>query len=66
MRDPIEQYVHDRGCELRAAASEHRLAAGKRDADRSPSTLVRLYARIWWASRPRAAVWAPSLLDARS
>ncbi|MEJ3657688.1 hypothetical protein WEH80_32465 [Actinomycetes bacterium KLBMP 9759] len=62
MRDPIEQYVHDRGCELQAAASEHRLAAAVRRSAAGPSVLLRLYARVWWASRPRAAVWAPHLL----
>ncbi|OZM81980.1 hypothetical protein [Pseudonocardia sp. MH-G8] len=46
----------------RADAEHHRLVRACRRG-RRPSRLVRLYARLWWASRPRAATWAPGLFD---
>jgi hypothetical protein len=52
--------VARRGAELRAAAAAYRL---RRECRRRPALPVRIYARLWWASRPRAAVWAPALLD---
>jgi hypothetical protein len=43
-------------------ADEHRLRVlAERPA--RPSLLLRLYARVWWASRPRAERWTPMLLD---
>ncbi len=58
--DPIEHLVHQRGAELRAAADEHRRA--RRQA--RPTLPLRLYSRLWWSARPRAAAWTPGLLPA--
>jgi hypothetical protein len=51
--------------ELEAVAARRRLVRAAQGAGRrrGPSPLARLYARIWWASRPRARSWAPTLLD---
>lgn len=57
--------VHDaRHAELVAAAAHARLVRRCR-APRRPGPVVRLYARLWWASRPRASVWSGALLPAR-
>jgi hypothetical protein len=65
--DPFafEMYVRMRRRELQTAAAAHRAA---RDCARGtgPSPVLRLYARLWWASRPRAAAWIPGLFDPRS
>lgn len=60
--DPRLHLAHLRAAELQAAAAAHRLARTCRR-DRRPALPVRLYARLWWASRPRAATWAPALFD---
>jgi hypothetical protein len=62
--DPLEQYVHLRREELEAAAAAHRLARRSRSA--RPSLVLRIYARLWWASRPRAAAWTPGLFGPHS
>ncbi|HLU59779.1 MAG TPA: hypothetical protein VKZ81_30330 [Pseudonocardia sp.] len=49
--------VQVRRCELERAAAEHRSARRGRRAD-PPSPLLRRYARLWWAARPRVASWA--------
>jgi hypothetical protein len=46
-----------------AAAAHRRLVRACRRAGRRPSPVLRLYARVWWASRPRAAAWTPGLFD---
>jgi hypothetical protein len=65
--DPFafEMYERMRRRELQTAAAAHRTA---RDCARAtgPSPVLRLYARLWWASRPRAAAWIPGLFDPRS
>ena len=62
--DPLELYTHLRRQELEAAAAAHRRARLFRAAGhRRPSRALRLYARLWWATRPRAAAWTPGLLD---
>ena len=48
-----------RRAELEAAATRHRRERALRRADRRPSPVLRLYARLWWASRPRVAAWGP-------
>jgi hypothetical protein len=53
-----------RHAELVAEADRARLAARCRG-PRRPGPLVRLYARLWWASRPRASAWAGALLPVR-
>jgi hypothetical protein len=61
MIDPYGHLAYLRAADLQRAADEHRrhlLAT----APRGPSLLLRLYTRAWWASRPRAERWAPSLL----
>ena len=66
--DPLEHHARLRRRDLEAEAAAHRLA---RECTRSarvvrgarPSLVLRLYARLWWASRPRAAAWAPGLFD---
>lgn len=55
------QYGHLRHEDLLAAAAEHRSARACRR-PRAPLAL-RLYARLWWASRPRVETWPPALLD---
>jgi hypothetical protein len=62
--DVLEYFTHDRSRDLEAAATAHRLRRACRRADARPSPAVRPYARLWWASRPRAAVWATGLFDA--
>jgi hypothetical protein len=61
--DPFEQYLHVRRRDLEAAAAAHRRARACRAASRRPSPALRLYARLWWASRPRAAAWTPGLFE---
>jgi hypothetical protein len=63
--DPLEHHAHLRRRELEAAAAAHRLARDCTGPAR-PSLALRLYARLWWASRPRAAAWTPGLFDPRS
>lgn len=64
--DSHEQLVRLRRKEMEAAAAAHRLRKQCRGpaADARPSPALRLYARLWWASRPRAAAWTPALFDA--
>jgi hypothetical protein len=66
MIDPYGHLAYLRAQELRRAADAHRLRALAQRAARPPrpSLLLRLYARAWWASRPRAERWTPMLLDA--
>jgi hypothetical protein len=60
---PLEHFARLRGQEMEAAAAAHRLARECRGVRRAgPSRALRLYARLWWASRPRAAAWTPGLL----
>ncbi len=54
------------GRDREAAAAHWRLVRECRAASCRPSLAVRLYARLWWASRPRAAAWTPGLFDPRS
>jgi hypothetical protein len=62
--DPFQQLVHLHRAEMEAAAAAHRLLRQRRAAlRRRPSPALRLYARLWWASRPRAEAWAPALLE---
>jgi hypothetical protein len=64
-----EMYVRMRRRELETAAVAHRTArdcARRRARVAGPSPVLRLYARLWWASRPRAAAWIPGLFDPRS
>jgi hypothetical protein len=42
--------------DMERAAARHRLA---RSVHRGSSPVLRLYARIWWASRPRVDAWGP-------
>jgi hypothetical protein len=49
-----------------AAAADWRRARVCRGARRRPSVALRLYARLWWASRPRAAAWTPGLFGPHS
>jgi hypothetical protein len=52
--------------ELQRAADRYRLAARCRPARPGPSPLLRLYARLWWASRPRVGAWGPPPTPATS
>jgi hypothetical protein len=63
--DPLEHHVHLRRRELETAAAAHRLARQCARPAR-PSLVLRLYARLWWASRPRAAAWTPGLFGPHS
>lgn len=54
------EFPHLRHAELLAEAAAHRR---HRPRTPRPSRVLRLYARLWWASRPRAAAWVPTLLD---
>lgn len=62
--DTFHYLAHFRAAELQTAASLHRMARDARRDPRPARRIARLYARLWWASRPRAAAWAPALLDA--
>ena len=63
--DPNAELARLHRADLLAAAQQHRLArASARPGRPARAPLVlRLYARIWWASRPRAAAWTPSLFS---
>jgi hypothetical protein len=62
--NPLEFHVHLRRRQLEDAAAAHRLARECRRAQAArPSPFLRVYARLWWASRPRAAAWTPGLFD---
>ncbi|MCO1660170.1 hypothetical protein [Pseudonocardia humida] len=52
--------------ELERAAARHRVARGCRPARTGPSPLLRLYARLWWASRPRVGAWGAPPLPSRA
>lgn len=56
--DPTYGHLHRE--ELLAASAEHRLA---RTCRRRPSPALRLYMRVWWASRPRVETWPRALLE---
>lgn len=45
--------------ELEEAAAHYRRGRAARAADRVPSPLLRAYARLWWAGRPRVGAWGP-------
>lgn len=60
--DVSNYLAHFRADELQTAATAYHLAKQSR---RPRRRIARLYARLWWASRPRAATWAPVLLEAR-
>lgn len=55
------QYGHLRHEELLAAAAGHRLARACRRP--RPPLALRLYARLWWAGRPRVETWPRALGD---
>lgn len=57
-----EDLVRLHRAELLDAAERHRLARAVARARRRPSPVVRLYARLWWAGRPRR--WTVALFDA--
>lgn len=59
--DTFQYLAHFHADELRSAAADHNRAMPPRVPRRR---IGRLYARLWWASRPRAATWAPALLEA--
>jgi hypothetical protein len=59
--DPIELYVQQRRREMEADARVQRQLREPRALCRRPSPVLRLYARLWWASRPR--VWTPALFE---
>ena len=65
MFDVHGELAHLHAMERRRAADAHRLAMIATVRRPRPSRLLRLYARLWWASRPRAARWAPGLLELR-
>ena len=48
-----------RRAELEEAAAHYRRHRAVRSATRGPSPTMRLYARLWWATRPRAGAWGP-------
>ena len=63
MIDPYGQLARLHAQELRRVADERRLR--RLATHRRPSLLMRVYARLWWASRPRVGSWAPALVDPR-
>lgn len=65
MFDVHGELAHHHAMERRRAADEHRLAMLAAASEERPSRLLRLYARLWWASRPRTAHWAPGRLELR-
>jgi hypothetical protein len=48
-----------RRAEFEEAAAHYRRLRVVRRAARGPSPLLRAYARLWWAGRPRAGAWGP-------
>lgn len=50
--------AHLHAAECHRAAAEYRLAGAARGP--RPRRLLRLYARLWWASRPRPLPWVPA------
>jgi hypothetical protein len=46
-----------RRTELEEAATHYRRQRAVRSATHGPSPLLRLYTRLWWASRPRVDAW---------
>jgi hypothetical protein len=46
-----------RRSELEEAAAHYRRRRAVRSAARGPSPLLRLYTRLWWATRPRVDAW---------
>lgn len=64
MESPFSLPHELRHAELVAAADRARLVRRARG-PRRPGPVVRLYARLWWASRPRASRWSGELLPAR-
>jgi hypothetical protein len=66
--DPLAHEMHvvqARRQELEAVAATFRMAR-RCTRPAGPSLVLRLYARLWWASRPRTAAWAPGLFGPRS
>jgi DNA-nicking Smr family endonuclease len=57
--DPHARLAAIRGAEYEADAAHHRRVRTARRAGRGPSPVLRLYTRLWWASRPRVAAWGP-------
>ncbi|MBC8091918.1 MAG: hypothetical protein H7Y15_08265 [Pseudonocardia sp.] len=53
-------YGHLRRHDLLAEAAEHRVHR----AGRHPGLALRLYMRVWWASRPRVESWPRGVLEA--
>lgn len=65
MFDVHGELAHHHVMERRRAADEHRLRMLAAGPGTRPSALVRLYTRLWWASRPRTAAWAPGRPELR-
>lgn len=61
--DAFQYIAQFHAMDLRAEADRHRLARASRPATGQRRPIAALYARLWWASRPRATTWAPALLD---
>ena len=57
--DGFEAVAAARRAELERDAARYRLARRCRANTRKPSPVLRLYARIWWATRPRVDAWGP-------
>ena len=60
--DPIAHVGHPPREEFLARAAHHRLARSCRPDRPRISLLLRLYARLWWASRPRVDAWPRAVL----
>lgn len=63
--DPWMQLTAARMRDLHHEAEAHRLARGCRPPPVPRARIRRVYARLWWAARPRAAAWIPGLLEGR-
>ena len=63
--DPNAELARLHRADLLAAAEHARLARSAARPSRAsrPPLVLRLYARLWWASRPRAAAWTPGLFS---
>ncbi|HZG90286.1 MAG TPA: hypothetical protein VEZ42_08730 [Pseudonocardia sp.] len=59
MDDRYAHLAHARRVELERAAADARLRRACRSPARGASPLLRVYARLWWASRPRVGAWGP-------
>ena len=60
--DPWSALAGGRMRDLQAEAETYRMRPRRRRRVAVPA-FRRVYARLWWAARPRAAAWTPGLFE---